>query len=311
MAGLTANHARDSAGWHGAARRPSLHFAVAWVATLVSPALCAYGVWNQRQESIRVSELGVHNSAPLLAEQIEHQFDRADALLRSLAHRYAQAARLGTEVRHDVTTQSLVKRIGIVDRDGQVIFNTGVVTLCTADLAQVVRVPAGNPAAGGTGNRNVAQGVRERMRDHPGLDRFSLKADDKKLELIVDTDHLPQRLLGDPTRLTQVLINLLGNAVKFTDTGWVRLRGERVTEDDTSLMARFTVQDTGPGIPLEQQCRLFDAFEQGDTSTTRLHGGTGLGPGLDVPLCAVDGRQRRARQRTRRRQQLLVHGQAG
>ena len=105
-------------------------------------------------------------------------------------------------------------------------------------------------------------------------------ADEKKLELIVDIDQLPQRLLGDPTRLTQVLINLLGNAVKFTPTGWVSLRCERVSEDDTSLIVRFEVKDTGPGIAVERQDRLFNAFEQGDMSTSRLHGGTGLGLAL-------------------------------
>jgi signal transduction histidine kinase/DNA-binding response OmpR family regulator/HPt (histidine-containing phosphotransfer) domain-containing protein len=102
------------------------------------------------------------------------------------------------------------------------------------------------------------------------------KADEKKLELVVDTDHLPPRLIGDPTRLAQVL----GNAVKFTTTGWVRLRCDRVSEDESSLLVRFEVQDTGPGIPVELQDRLFAAFEQGDTSTTRLHGGTGLGLAL-------------------------------
>jgi signal transduction histidine kinase/DNA-binding response OmpR family regulator len=106
------------------------------------------------------------------------------------------------------------------------------------------------------------------------------KADEKGLELVVDTDHLPQRMLGDPTHLAQVLINLLGNAVKFTRTGWVRLRGELVSEDGSTLLLRFEIEDTGPGIPAEVQARLFEAFEQGDTSTTRLHGGTGLGLAL-------------------------------
>ncbi len=115
------------------------------------------------------------------------------------------------------------------------------------------------------------------------------KADEKKLELIVDTDDLPQHLLGDPTRLAQVLINLLGNAVKFTTTGWVRLRGEFASEDDTSLLIRFEVQDTGPGIPAGLQARLFDAFEQGDISTTRVHGGTGLGLSLTRHFAHIMG----------------------
>jgi CheY-like chemotaxis protein len=106
------------------------------------------------------------------------------------------------------------------------------------------------------------------------------KADEKKLELIVDTSRVPHRLLGDPNRLAQVLINLIGNAVKFTPAGWVRLHCEPVWEDDSMLLVRFEVQDTGSGIPVELQPRLFEAFEQGDTSTTRLHGGTGLGLAL-------------------------------
>ncbi|HSI50412.1 MAG TPA: response regulator [Ideonella sp.] len=106
------------------------------------------------------------------------------------------------------------------------------------------------------------------------------RADDKRLELVVDTDHLPARLLGDPTRLAQMLINLLGNAVKFTDAGWVRLRCSQLEEDAQALLVRFEVQDTGPGIPQAQHWRLFEAFEQGDTSTTRLHGGSGLGLAL-------------------------------
>ena len=106
------------------------------------------------------------------------------------------------------------------------------------------------------------------------------KADEKQLELVVDTDHLPPRLIGDPTRLAQVLVNLLGNAVKFTDAGWVRLRCRWAQEGVRALQVRFEVQDTGPGIAPDLQARLFESFEQGDPTTTRLHGGTGLGLAL-------------------------------
>jgi PAS domain S-box-containing protein len=106
------------------------------------------------------------------------------------------------------------------------------------------------------------------------------RADDKRLELIVDTDHLPPRLLGDPTRLSQMLINLLSNAVKFTPHGWVALRGQLIAESGRDLEVHFEVQDTGPGIAPETHDKLFQAFEQGDASTTRLHGGTGLGLAL-------------------------------
>ena len=111
----------------------------------------------------------------------------------------------------------------------------------------------------------------------------------KGLELVLDTDHLPQRLRGDPTRLSQALINLLSNAVKFTERGWVQLRGELLREDGPRLQVRFEVRDTGVGITPEAQARLFEAFEQADSSTTRRHGGTGLGLALTRHLARMMG----------------------
>jgi len=119
------------------------------------------------------------------------------------------------------------------------------------------------------------------------FDMVSDRAREKGLELVLDTDHLPERLRGDPTRLSQALINLLSNAVKFTETGWVRLRGELLREDRGALQVRFEVQDTGVGIAPEQQALLFHAFEQVDKSSTRRHGGTGLGLALTRHLAQL------------------------
>jgi len=115
------------------------------------------------------------------------------------------------------------------------------------------------------------------------------RAREKGLELVLDTDHLPDRLSGDETRLSQMLINLLANAVKFTERGWIRLRAELIGEDRDRLRVRFEVQDTGEGIALERQSELFNAFEQADTSTTRRHGGTGLGLALTRRLASMMG----------------------
>ncbi|NML18565.1 PAS domain-containing hybrid sensor histidine kinase/response regulator [Azohydromonas caseinilytica] len=114
-------------------------------------------------------------------------------------------------------------------------------------------------------------------------------AADKGLGLALDTDHLPKRLRGDPTRLSQVLLNLLSNAVKFTASGSVSLRGELLREEGQRLLVRFEVQDAGPGIPPERQQAVFEAFEQADGSTTRRHGGTGLGLALVRHLAALMG----------------------
>ena len=115
------------------------------------------------------------------------------------------------------------------------------------------------------------------------------RAQAKGLELVLDTDHLPRQLRGDPTRLAQMLLNLLSNAVKFTDTGWVRLKGELLDERDGRVQVRFAVQDTGPGIAQAAQAQLFGAFEQGDNTTTRRFGGTGLGLSLTRNLAAAMG----------------------
>ncbi len=114
-------------------------------------------------------------------------------------------------------------------------------------------------------------------------------ANEKNIELVLDTDRLPSHLRGDPTRLSQALINLLANAVKFTHAGWVRLRGELLAEDRQRVQVRFEVQDTGEGIEPERFGSLFNAFEQADASTTRRHGGTGLGLALTRHLVALMG----------------------
>ncbi|MDT7837106.1 response regulator [Aquabacterium sp. OR-4] len=111
----------------------------------------------------------------------------------------------------------------------------------------------------------------------------------KGLELVLDTDHLPARLRGDPVRLSQALINLLSNAVKFTASGWVKLRGELLAERGPRLQLRFEVQDTGEGIAAERQAALFNAFEQADNSITRRHGGSGLGLALTRHLAQMMG----------------------
>ena len=120
-------------------------------------------------------------------------------------------------------------------------------------------------------------------------DMVGERAQAKSLELVLDTDHLPRRLRGDPTRLSQMILNLLSNAVKFTESGWVRLKGDLLDDRDGRVQVRFEVQDTGPGIPAERQAQLFSAFEQGDNTTTRRFGGTGLGLSLTRNLAIAMG----------------------
>ncbi|HEX4976145.1 MAG TPA: ATP-binding protein, partial [Pseudomonadales bacterium] len=107
---------------------------------------------------------------------------------------------------------------------------------------------------------------------------FALRSAQSGIELIVYIDPtLPTQISSDPTRIKQVLINLLGNAFKFTESGEVRLIVTRNAISDSESNIRFEVVDTGIGIPAHQQVHLFDSFSQLDASTTRKYGGSGLG----------------------------------
>jgi signal transduction histidine kinase/DNA-binding NarL/FixJ family response regulator len=97
-----------------------------------------------------------------------------------------------------------------------------------------------------------------------------------RLSVFVDPD-LPEEVIGDPLRLRQILFNLCNNAIKFTTVGRVQVRAERLAATAVSQRIRFSVTDTGIGLPLDARDRLFKPFEQGDSTTTRRFGGTGLG----------------------------------
>ncbi len=99
----------------------------------------------------------------------------------------------------------------------------------------------------------------------------------KSISLHVDTGNAPVWLKGDATRLSQALFNYAGNAVKFTEQGAITLRAHLLETTSAGALLRFEVEDSGSGIPPEQQAHLFEAFELADISTTRKHGGTGLG----------------------------------
>jgi CheY-like chemotaxis protein len=119
---------------------------------------------------------------------------------------------------------------------------------------------------------------------------LALRAHQKGLELVchLPTD-VPRALVGDPGRLRQVIVNLLGNAIKFTERGEVALKVALVTRGEAGLEIQFTVSDTGIGIPASKRKLIFEAFTQADSSTTRTYGGTGLGLAISSQLVELMG----------------------
>ncbi|HHL40603.1 MAG TPA: sensor histidine kinase [Deltaproteobacteria bacterium] len=130
------------------------------------------------------------------------------------------------------------------------------------------------------------------LRDTMGeiMDTLALKAHEKSLELACHIlPDVPDRLVGDKGRLRQVLVNLTGNAVKFTDEGEVVVRVEKLTEGDGETTLHFTVTDTGAGVPAAKQERIFDPFWQDTTSAMQRQEGTGLGLAISAQIVELMG----------------------
>jgi signal transduction histidine kinase/CheY-like chemotaxis protein len=122
------------------------------------------------------------------------------------------------------------------------------------------------------------------------LRTLAVRADEKGLELLCElAPEVPEMVRGDANRLNQILINLVGNAIKFTHEGEVCLKVQVDSQDGENQVLHFEVVDTGIGIPLEKQKMIFDPFSQADTSTTRKYGGTGLGLTISTRLLGKMG----------------------
>lgn len=121
---------------------------------------------------------------------------------------------------------------------------------------------------------------------------MALRAQEKKLEFLVSVaPDVPIGLIGDPLRLRQIIVNLVGNAIKFTERGKVEVRATKDTETNIPGALRFTVSDMGIGISPAQVTKIFERFTQADGSTTRVYGGTGLGLAICKQLCErMEGR---------------------
>jgi signal transduction histidine kinase len=137
---------------------------------------------------------------------------------------------------------------------------------------------------------NTAFNLRKSVREF--CETLATRARQKKLSFALEVDErVPELVAGDPMRLRQVILNLVDNAIKFTATGKVEVAVRRLDEgsDESYATILFAVSDTGTGIPVEKQTKIFEAFNQADNSSTRRYGGTGLGLTISANLVRLMG----------------------
>lgn len=168
------------------------------------------------------------------------------------------------------------KYLGIIQKNGQVLGQL------IDDILDLAKVEAGRLEV-----ERIKFSLRDLMNDLVSL--MNLRASEKGLSLKLElAAGLPEEIESDPLRLRQILMNIIGNAIKFTEAGGVAVKVSHESAD-AGYRIKFEVQDTGPGIPAEQRGRLFQPFSQADNSTTRKFGGTGLGLMLSRRLAEALG----------------------
>jgi signal transduction histidine kinase len=242
--------------------------------------------------SLREQELARHREH-LEAEVKERTAELRDALVKAEAANVAKSAFLAN-MSHEIRTPlngitgmaHLIQRAGLssrqADQMGKLLGASDHLLGTINAVLELSKIEAGKFAVD-----HVEVRVEALMTNVVSILRERAKA--KQLEIRVEMDAMPASLLGDSTRLQQALLNYAGNAVKFTEHGFVTLRARMIEELPDSVLVRFEVEDTGIGIAPEVLPRLFLAFEQADNTTTRQYGGTGLGLAITRKIAQLMG----------------------
>ena len=232
----------------------------------------------QRRLELMVDE---RTSELMLAKELAEQASRAkSSFLANMSHEIRTPLNAVIGLTHLMQREATERRLK--ERLGQVHDSAQHLLAVINDILDISKIEAGKLTL-----EEVAVDIPEILKGVVTLldDRIRSRG----LVLLIETDTFPNLFLGDPTRISQSLINYTSNAIKFTDSGSITLRAKRLSEDDTTATLRFEVEDTGIGIAPEVIASLFDSFKQADSSMTRKYGGTGLGLAITRHLAQAMG----------------------
>jgi signal transduction histidine kinase/DNA-binding response OmpR family regulator len=241
--------------------------------------------------ALDVARQQAEQQAQQLREQAVELAEARDQALASMRARSQFLANMSHEIRTPLNgilgTAEILLDSGLSAEQREY---AGILTQCGDHLLCVINdiLDLSKIEAGRIDLERVEIDLRALVEEVAGI--LASRAQQKGLELVTSIPpELDASVRGDPARLRQVLVNLVGNAIKFTDAGEVVIEARLLGETDTQLSVRLSVRDTGIGIPLHRQAAVFESFTQADGSTTRTHGGTGLGLTISKQIVQLMG----------------------